>query len=96
MHPISPALPGQPVSTVQPAPALRNPLLQIGTRIATLLQRGEVEGVIIGIDEAAALAAITLTSPAFAGRHHIERLAYLVPIGADGRPLDATPEEIAA
>ncbi|WP_417491841.1 hypothetical protein [Maricaulis sp.] len=77
--------------TSSPAPRYRNPLLQCGARIATLIDRGEAEGIITGIDESRAEAELRLTDPRHAGLFHIAPLAHLVPIDAEGLPIEETP-----
>ncbi|MEP3124367.1 MULTISPECIES: hypothetical protein [Alphaproteobacteria] len=62
--------------------------LVVGRRVAFLLQRREVEGRIEAMDFATGEANVRLTTAPFTGQLHFERLAHLVPIDANGDPLD--------
>lgn len=62
--------------------------LVVGRRVAFLLQRREVEGRIEAMDFTTGEANVRLTTAPFTGQLHFERLAHLVPIDANGDPLD--------
>jgi len=77
----------------------RTPLsgyLVVGRRVAFLMQRREVEGRIEEMDLAAGEAGVRLTTSPFTGQLHFQSLAHLVPIDANGDPLDTTDQPGAA
>lgn len=71
-----------------PARRRIDPALVIGRRVAFLMQRREVEGRIEAIDRVRGEAHVRIETTPFTSQLHVEPLAHLVAIDANGDPLE--------